>query len=65
MRMDIDDVTYDKVIDHFGSPAALARALGIKPQAVYQWDGCIPQLRKWELLALMAPPAGADVFEVA
>ena len=53
--MNIEDVTYDKVISHFGSAAAMARALEIKPQAVYQWAGRIPQLRKYELLDLMNP----------
>lgn len=49
----MDDLTYEKAIEHFGSPAELARRLGIKPQAVYQWDGVIPPLRKYEIRDLM------------
>ena len=51
--MNITDINYTAAITHFGSPASLARALCIKPQAVYQWGGIIPPLRKFELLILM------------
>jgi hypothetical protein len=34
----------------FGNNASeLARVLGIKPQAVYQWGECIPELRAYQL----------------
>ena len=33
----------DQVIRHFGSGTALAKALGIKPSAVYQWKRVPPR----------------------
>ena len=33
----------DQVIKHFGSGTALAKALGIKPSAVYQWKRVPPR----------------------
>jgi len=39
----------DKAIKHFGTASKMARALGIKPQAIYQWDGKIPRLRAFEI----------------
>lgn len=42
-------MNYQAVIAHFGGPAQLASALGIKRQAVYQWGGEIPQLRQFEI----------------
>ena len=41
--------TYKQAIDHFGSPAVMARRLGIKPQAIYQWGGAIPELRQFQI----------------
>lgn len=40
---------YEKVVEHFGSPAALARALGIKRQAISQWEGQIPLTRQYQI----------------
>ena len=33
----------NQVIKHFGSGVALAKALGIKPSAVYQWQNVPPR----------------------
>lgn len=32
------DASLDKVLRHFGNRSKLARALGINPQAVQQWE---------------------------
>jgi len=39
-------------IQHFGSKAALARALGIKPPSVYDWGELVPLGRAYELQAI-------------
>lgn len=31
-------MTYDELIKHFGSQAEAARALGLKPPSVYEWQ---------------------------
>lgn len=36
-------------IEHFGSQAALARALGIKPPSVQDWGAHVPPLRQLQL----------------
>lgn len=42
-----------EAIEHFGSGAELARALGIHPQAVYQWgEDSIPHGRQCEIQIL-------------
>lgn len=38
-----------QVLKYFGTQAAIARALKIKPQAVTNWGGEIPMLRQYEL----------------
>lgn len=45
-------MNYSDVIKHFGGVQALADALGIKKQAIYQWGGVIPRLRQFEIEAL-------------
>jgi len=35
-------ITKTKLIEKFGSAAALARAVGVSPQAVGKWDESIP-----------------------
>ena len=30
-------MTYDQLIEHYGSQAAAARALGLQPPSVYEW----------------------------
>lgn len=31
-------MTYDELIQHYGSQAEAARALGLKPPSVYEWQ---------------------------
>ncbi len=33
----------DQLIQHYGTKTALANALGIRPQAVYQWEKVPPR----------------------
>lgn len=49
----------------FGSQAALARALGIKPPSVCGWGEVVPRGRAYELLALTdgAIPLEAGDYE--
>lgn len=42
-------ITKERVIQHFGSVAAVAEFFGIEVQAVYQWDEEIPELREAQL----------------
>lgn len=37
------------VIKHFGSKSAVARALGISPQAVFGWPEKVPDLRAYQI----------------
>ena len=37
------------LVRYFGTKAAIAQALNIRPQAVYQWKGKVPPLRALEL----------------
>ena len=41
-------MTKQQAIQHYGSVAALAAALNVRVQAVYQWK-TIPMLRQYEL----------------
>ena len=41
-------------IRHFGTVAALAEALGIKRQAVYQWGDRVPEQRAYQLQVITA-----------
>lgn len=52
------------VIEHFGSQAALARALGVKPQSVDSWGETVPPLRQIQIEKLTGGKfkAGASVF---
>lgn len=46
-------MTYEQLIEHFGSQAAAARAIGIKPPSVAEWkeDGIpLPRQAQYELL---------------
>jgi hypothetical protein len=47
--MNIANLSYNDALTIFGTRARIARALGIKPQAVYQWGGKLPPLRAYEL----------------
>lgn len=42
-------MTKDQAIAHFGSTAALARALLVTYQAVHNWDDAIPPLRQLQI----------------
>ena len=42
----------ETAIQHFGSKAALARALSIKTPSVYDWGDLVPLGRAYELQAL-------------
>jgi len=42
-------MTTDQAIHHFGSEAALAKALGIKSPSVYGWGDRPPALRQLQL----------------
>ena len=37
------------VVNHFGSVAALAAALGVRRQAIYQWGEQVPEGRRFEI----------------
>lgn len=42
-------MTFDQVIEHFGSEYELADALNITRQAVQAWHGQIPELRTHQI----------------
>ena len=46
-------ITYEAAVSYFGSPAKMAKRLGIKPQAIYQWNGVIPHLRRFQISAII------------
>lgn len=52
------------VIEFFGSQAAVAAALGIKPPSVADWDETVPPLRQIQLERLTGGKlkASPDVF---
>jgi DNA-binding transcriptional regulator YdaS (Cro superfamily) len=45
-------MTKQQAIDHYGSAANLARALGISRGAVTNWGDKIPPSRQWEIEVL-------------
>ena len=48
-------------LGHFGgSPSALARALGIKPESIYSWGDEVPGLRQLQLEELTQGVLKAD-----
>lgn len=47
-------------IEHFGSQAALARALNIKPPSVADWGDSVPPLRQLQIEALTGGKLRAD-----
>jgi DNA-binding transcriptional regulator YdaS (Cro superfamily) len=53
------------VIEHFGSQAAVAHALGIKPPSVAGWGEEVPPLRQIQIERVTKGKlrAAADVFE--
>lgn len=61
-----NEITYEIAVEFYGSPAALARRLGIKPQAIYQWGNEIPELRKYQVAEVIrADKAKAENPEAA
>jgi hypothetical protein len=52
-------MTKGQAINHFGSVADLAQALGVRVQAVYQWNK-IPLLRQMQLEKLTSGQLVAD-----
>jgi hypothetical protein len=55
-------------IEHFGSKADLAKALGIAPPSVYEWGEFPPDLRQLQVEALTAgklrAEPGCDKFRI-
>lgn len=49
-----------EAVAHFGTEAAMARKLGIKPQAVYQWDGKVPMGRQYQIQLMTKGKLKAD-----
>ena len=47
--MNIENPTFEDALSIFDTPSGIARALKIKPQAVYQWGRKLPPLRVYEL----------------
>ena len=41
--------TFQNVVDHFGSKANLARALGVSAAAITQWGEEFPELRAHQI----------------
>lgn len=54
-----------EVIEHFGSQAAVARALNIKPPSVAEWGETVPPLRQLQIEKITGGKfkAAPDVFE--
>lgn len=55
-------MTLDQAVEHFGSRAALARAVGVSPQAVQQWGetGRIPRGRQFQIEVITRGELKAD-----
>jgi len=53
------------VIAHFGSVSAVADALGISPQAIYQWGELVPQGRTFQIQILTNGSLRAEAQKVA
>lgn len=54
-----------EVIEHFGSQAAVARALNIKPPSVAEWGETVPPLRQLQIEKITGGKfkAAPNVFE--
>lgn len=52
-------------VKHYGSPSALAKALGITLQAVGQWGDDVPELRQYQLEKLTGGKLKADTSETS
>lgn len=53
------------VIAHFGSIRAVADALKVTPQAIYQWGELVPQGRTFQIQVLTRGVLRADAQKVA
>lgn len=52
-------MTKTQAVEYFGTAAALARALGIAPAAVSQWEE-VPEGRQWQLEVITGGRLVAD-----
>lgn len=48
------------VVAHFGGIAPLAKALGVKTQAISQWKEKVPELRSYQIEVLTGGKLKAD-----
>ena len=53
-------MSYDEVIQHYGSQAATARALNIKQASVAEWKQGIPLTRQFQIEVLTEGVLRAD-----
>jgi|TARA_R100001086_G_scaffold183119_1_gene102137 DNA-binding transcriptional regulator YdaS (Cro superfamily) len=54
-------MTTQQAITYFGDHKKLAKALGISPNAIYQWSAYPPRLRQFELERLTFGRLAVDV----
>lgn len=50
-------MTKDEAIKAFGSTRKLAEAIGVTEQAVHQWGEMVPELRAYQIKAILAERA--------
>lgn len=50
-------MTKREAVERFGSVRKLADALGITEQAIHQWGDNVPELRAYQIKALLAEKA--------
>lgn len=50
----------EHAISLFGSVTALAEALGIQRQAIYQWSERVPELREYQIRELLVERERAE-----
>ncbi len=58
-------MTYDQLINHFGTQVAVAAALGIKQPSVAEWKKSIPPLRQMQIQLVTGGVLQADSFVAA
>jgi len=51
----------NKLIEHWGTVKAAAKAIGVTPGAIYQWidAGRVPKLRAFQIQVLMSATKGS------
>ena len=54
-------MTTEEAVKHYGSPPRLAEALGLTPEAIYQWGEYPPILRQFQLEVLTKRKLKAEV----